>query len=212
MRLANFATCALIAALLLPSTATVAQDGSAAAASAAPDTPAAGSSPTDSTAPASSREPLPEGLLALVPEQAAGLALREQATTFDVEEMRANSGELELSVLDGLIGAAGDPTEGLGVAAAFATTADSTGGILLQVIRVPGMLAADGVGFWIEMLDLANAVAEVEEVKIGGKTVTIYLSADDPDVAAHLYGVDGAAWLIIASDQAMLDDLFSQLP
>lgn len=210
MRLAKITTCALTAALLLPAAA-AAQDDTAA--SAAPDVPPASSSPASSTPPAAlGTEPVPEGLLALIPAEVAGLALREQATAFGVEEMRANSGEQELQVLDRLISAAGDPTEGLGVAATFATTADGAGGILLQVISVPGMSAADGVGFWTEMLDLANATSEIEQVEIGGKSVTTYLRADDPDVMAHLYGVDGAAWLIIASDQAMLDDLISQLP
>ena len=157
-------------------------------------------------------EPAAEALLALIPVEAAGLALRERATTFGAAEMRANSAEEELALLDELIGAGGEPAAGLGVAAVLATTADGAGGILMQVINVPGMLPDDGIDFWTGMLDLANEDSVVETVEIAGKTATTYLSPTDPEVTAHLYSVEGAAWLIIASDQDMLDDVFSQLP
>jgi hypothetical protein len=153
-----------------------------------------------------------EALLELVPIEAAGLPLREQATTFGLEELRANSAEQELAVLESLISAAGAPADGIGVAAVLATTADGAGGILLQVIEVPGMRPEDGITFWRAMLDLANETSTVGQLEVGGKNVPTYVSPADPDVLAHLYSVDGAAWLIIASEPDMLEDVFSRLP
>lgn len=225
MRLAKLSLGMLTAALLLPSVGAVAQDD--APASAASVAPLAAASPAASAVPASdggepasdggepaadSSQPATDALLVLIPVEAAGLALRQQATTFGAAELRANSAEEELALLDKLIGAAGEPADGLGVAAVLATTADGAGGILMQVIKVPGMLPDDGIAFWTGMLDLANESSVVERVEIAGKTATTYVSPADPNVTAHLYSVDGAAWLIIASDQDVLDDVFGQLP
>lgn len=217
MRLASIATAGLIAALLLPSAGALAQDDAAASSAPGSALPTAspGASPVASAAvgeAAAESEAAAEALLELIPIEAAGLPLREQATTFGVEEMRANSAEQELAVLERLISAAGAPADGIGVAAVLATTADGAGGILLQVIGVPGMRPEDGIAFWSAMLDLANETSSVEQLEVGGKTVTTYVSPADPDVMAHLYSVDGAAWLIIASEQDMLEDVFSQLP
>ncbi len=213
MRLDRIATAVMSAALLLLPAAALAQDASLSPASPLPAAPdVASAAPIGSAAPVASLDPAAEALLALIPVEAAGLPLRAGATTFGIEEMRANSADNELVVLDRLISDAGDPTEGLGVAAAFATTADGSGGILLQAISVPGMMPQDGVAFWVSMLDLANQTSATEEVQIAGKTVTAYTSPDDPGLTANLYATDGAAWLIIASDPAMLDDLLTQLP
>ena len=218
MRLALIPAGLLTAALLLSAAGAAAQDD--APGSPAPEaspltaSPAASAEPpADGSVPAADgSEPAAEALLALIPVEAGGLALRERATTFGAAEMRANSAEEELALLDELIGAGGEPAAGLGVAAVLATTADGAGGILMQVIKVPGMLPDDGIDFWTGMLDLANESSVVETVEIAGKTATTYVSPTDPDVTAHLYSVEGAAWLIIASDQDMLDDVFSQLP
>jgi hypothetical protein len=218
MRLAMIPTALLTAALLMSAAGAAAQDD--APGSPAPEAPPLPASPAasdlppvnGSEPPANGNEPTAEALLALIPVEAAGLALREQASTFGAAEMRANSAEEELALLDELIGAGGEPAAGLGVAAVLATTADGAGGILMQVINVPGMLPEDGIDFWTGMLDLANEDSVVETVEIAGKTATTYLSPTDPGVTAHLYSVEGAAWLIIASDQDMLDDVFSQLP
>jgi hypothetical protein len=225
MRLAMIPTALMTAALLMSAAGAAAQDD--VPGSPAPEAPPLAASPiADGSAPANGSEPPADGsepphdggepaaeaLLALIPVEAAGLALRERATTFGAAEMRANSAEEELALLDELIGAGGEPVAGLGVAAVLATTADGAGGILMQVISVPGMLPDDGIDFWTGMLDLANEDSVVETVEIAGKTATTYLSPTDPEVTAHLYSVEGAAWLIIASDQDMLDDVFSQLP
>ncbi len=201
MRSIRLATAVISAALLLPTGAALAQEAS----------PSTGS-PLPAAVEEASVDPAVDALLTLIPVEAAGLALREGAATFGAEEMRANSADDELVLLDQLISAAGGPTEGLGVAAVFATTADGDGGIMLQAISVPGMLPQDGVTFWASMLDLANETSATEEVDVAGKTVTRYTSPDDPGITAHLYGTDDAAWLIIASDPAMLDDLLTQLP
>ncbi len=207
MRLVHIATTVMSAALLLPAGTALAQEASPSTGS-----PLPAASADASVIPDASADPAVDALLALIPVEASGLALREGAATFGAEEMRANSADDELVLLDQLISAAGDPTEGLGVAAVFATTAEDDGGIMLQAISVPGMLPPDGVKFWSSMLDLANETSQTEEVEIAGKTVTAYTSSDDPGITAHLYATDGAAWLIIASDPAMLDDLLTQLP
>lgn len=207
MRLTNITTIALAATLLLPSGTALAQDPSPTMAD-----PMASAAPAATEAPLASATPVAQDLLALIPVEAAGLALREQAVTFSADEMRANSAEDELVVLDALIDAAGRPTEGMGVAAVFATTADGVGGIMMQAIKVPGMQPKDGVAFWTSMLDLANETSSTEQAEIAGKSATSYVSPDDPNITAYLYGADGAAWLIIASDEAMLDDIFTQLP
>lgn len=217
MRLASIATAGLIAALLLPSAGAMAQDDAAASSvpGSVPPSASPGASPAPSAAvgeAAADGEAAAEALLELVPIEAAGLPLREQATTFGVEELRANSAEQELAVLESLISAAGAPADGIGVAAVLATTADGAGGILLQVIEVPGMRPEDGITFWRAMLDLANETSTSEEVDVAGKTAIAYTSPDDPDMTAHLYAVEGAAWLIIASDAALLEDVLSELP
>ncbi len=209
----RLATAVIGAALLLPTSSALAQEASPRLGSPLPAASADSSAAPDASAVAeASAAPAVDALLALIPVEAAGLALREGAATFDAEEMRANSGDDELVLLDQLLSSAGDPTEGLGVAAVFATTAEGDGGIMLQAISVPGMLPQDGVTFWASMLDLANEASQTEEVQIADKSVTAYTSPDDPGITAHLYGTDGAAWLIIASDPAMLADLLTQLP
>ncbi len=206
MRLKTIATAAIASLLLLPTGVTLAQEpepvespgAAAAAASGAPD---AGTSA------------VADAVLELIPVEAGGLALREQAMTFSGEEMRDNSDADELALLDAAIASAGDPAvELMGVAAVLATTSNGQGGLMLQGLKVPGMPVADGLTFWTSMLDLANETSTTTEVAIGGKSAISYTSPDDPDVTAHVYAVDGAAWLIIASDPDILEALFAQLP
>ena len=83
---------------------------------------------------------------------------------------------------------------------------------MLQALEIPGLAAPDGIAFWTAMLDLANETSASEEVDVAGKTAIAYTSPDDPDITAHLYAVEGAAWLIIASDAGLLEDVLSELP
>ncbi len=191
MRFAKTATAVLALALLLPAGTVAAQDAS----------------------PVPSAEPPVGVALDLIPTEAGGLVLREQAMTFSGQEMRDNSDADELVLLDTAIAAAGDPEiDSMGVAAVLASTADGQGGIMLQAIEIPGLAPSDGIAFWTAMLDLANETSTSEEVDVAGKTAVAYTSPDDPDMTAHLYAVEGAAWLIIASDAALLEDVLSELP
>lgn len=191
MRLAKAATAVIALALLLPAATTVAQDGS----------------------PAASTDRAVTGALDLIPVEAGGLVLREEAMTYSGEEMRDNSAADELALLDIAIAAAGDPDiDTMGVAAVLASTADGQGGIMLQALEVPGLPAPDGIAFWTAMLDLANETSSSEEIDVAGKVAVAYTSPDDPDVTAYLYAVEGAAWLIIASDPVILGDVLAELP
>lgn len=188
---------ALSAALLLPTAAASAQDD--AQSSPAPDASAA----TDDTRLAE--------LQALVPENLAGLPLREQLQLATGETLAEVMSDAERTVLDGML-EANDKTLADYAAASVLLSITDTDVVVVQAHRISDIDASATIGSWAEILSLNLDEPLVRDEVIAGHDVTLVTDTSQPNFAPlYLLPAGDVVWMVVAADEALVEEAVNVL-
>ncbi len=183
----------LVAALLLPSGATLAQDDST-----APD-------PTADASPAA-QDPRFAELEALVPPALAGLPLGDNLVFATGEELFDIMPPEDSAILEGVLEANGKTVADYAAATTWLPTSDSDI-VVVQAHRIAGVDASETVGAWVEIVSVNLEDPQSAEGFIAGSPVTLVFDASSPEVPTlHLFTAGDVMWMIIAADKAIVEE------
>ena len=184
-------TLVLAAALLLPAAAAHAQDEAA-------DTPV-----PEAAVAADTRL---DELRALVPENLAGLPLREELQLATGEGLADVMTEDERTVLVGMLQANGKTfAEYAAASATLSITDDDI--VVVQAHRVSDVDASGTVEAWVEVLGLSAGEPLIDKEVIAGRDVTIVSDAARPDFPQlFLFPAGDVVWMVVAADRALVDE------
>jgi hypothetical protein len=191
-RLHPLSALALTASLLLPAGTAMAQDD--AVASAGPDAAAAG------------QDPRLTELVALLPAELAGVSLADNLTLATGEQLLALMRPEEAAIIEGVLDVGGRTVADYAAATTWLPVA-ATDVVVLQAHRIAGVDASTTVDAWVEVLTVNLADPQVSEGLVAGRPVTLVSDASAPEVPTlHLFPVDDVTWMIVAADQAIVEE------
>ncbi|MFO7531112.1 MAG: hypothetical protein R6W93_01535 [Candidatus Limnocylindrales bacterium] len=191
-RLHPLSALALTATLLLPAGTAMAQDD--AVASGGPDAAAA------------EQDPRLTELVALLPAELAGVSLADNLTLATGEQLLALMRPEEAAIIEGVLDVGGRTVADYAAATTWLPVA-ATDVVVLQAHRIAGIDASATVDAWVEVLTVNLADPQVSEGMVAGRPVTLVSDAGAPEVPTlHLFPVDDVTWMIVAADQAIVEE------
>lgn len=147
-----------------------------------------------------------EELTALVPENLAGLPLRENLQAATGEQLAEQMSDDERAVFEAMLSANGK-TLGDYAAANILVPITDTDFIVLQPHRVSGIDAHATIDAWVEILGLNAEQPRVVEQVIAGRDVSLVSDDARPDFPLlHLFAGADVVWMVVAEDEALVEE------
>ncbi len=145
-------------------------------------------------------------LTLLVPENLAGLPLRENLEVATGEQLLEQMSADERAVFEALLTANGKTISDYAAANALVPITD-TDFIVVQPHRITGIDAAATIDRWLEILDLNAAEQRVTEQVIAGRDVTLISDDARPDFPLlHLFADADIIWMVVAEDDSLVEE------
>ena len=147
-----------------------------------------------------------EELTALVPENLAGLPLRENLQAATGEQLAEQMSDDERAVFEAMLSANGK-TLGDYAAANILVPITDTDFIVVQPHRVSGIDAHATIDAWVEILGLNAEQPRVVEQVIAGRDVSLVSDDARPDFPLlHLFAGADVVWMVVAEDEALVEE------
>jgi hypothetical protein len=145
-------------------------------------------------------------LQALVPENLAGLQLRDELQMATGEDLAAVMTEDERTVLEGMLQANGKTlTDYAAVSATLPITDDHIA--VVQAHRVTGVDASRTIEAWVKVLGLDADEPLIKTEVIASRDVTLLSDAARPDVPQlFLFPAGDVVWMVVAADRALVEE------
>jgi hypothetical protein len=145
-------------------------------------------------------------LTLLVPENLAGLPLRENLQVATGEQLLGEMSADERAIFEALLTANGKTITDYAAANAIVPITD-TDFIVVQPHRISGIDAAATIDAWIELLDLDAQEPRVTEQVIAGRDVTLLSDDARPDFPLlHLFAAADIVWMVVAEDDSLVEE------
>jgi hypothetical protein len=147
-----------------------------------------------------------EDLTALVPENLAGLPLRENLQAATGEQLAEQMSEDEWAVFEAMLSANGKALSDY-AAANILVPVTETDVIVVQPHRVSGIEAGATIEAWVEILSLNAQQPRVVEQVIAGRDVSLVSDDARPDFPLlHLFAGEDIVWMVVAEDEALVEE------
>ncbi len=147
-----------------------------------------------------------EELRALVPEQLAGIPLREELTTATGEELAASMSDDERAVFEEMLAVQGKTLGDYAAANAYLPISD-TEVVVVQAHRVDGIDAELTVDVWLEILGLNTERPRFVEESIAGRSVMLVSDDARPGFPLlNLFAAGDVVWVLVAADGALAEE------
>lgn len=147
-----------------------------------------------------------EELIALVPENLAGLPLRENLEAATGEQLAEQMSEDERAVFEAMLSANGKTFGDYAAANIFVPITD-TDIVVVQPHRVSGIDAHATIDAWVEILGLNAEQPRVVEQVIAGRDVSLVSDDARPEFPLlHLFAGEDVVWMVVAEDEALVEE------
>lgn len=147
-----------------------------------------------------------EDLAALVPENLAGLPLRENLQAATGEQLAEQMSEDERAVFEAMLSANGKTLSDYAAANIFVPVTD-TDFVVVQPHRVSGIEAEATIDDWVEILGLNAEQPRVVEQVIAGRDVSLVSDDARPDFPLlHLFAGGDVVWMVVAQDEVLVEE------
>lgn len=147
-----------------------------------------------------------EDLTALVPENLAGLPLRENLQAATGEQLAEQMSDDERTVFEAMLAANGKTLSDYAAANILVPVTD-TDFVVFQPHRVSGIEAEATIDDWVEILGLNAERPRVIEQVIAGRDVSLVSDDARPDFPLlHLFAGGDVMWMVVAQDEALVEE------
>jgi hypothetical protein len=150
-------------------------------------------------------------LVGLLPQALLGLPLGAELRLVTGEGLAAGLPPGELAVIEALLEAE-DKTLADYAAASTRLRPSDTQVVFIEAHRLAGVDAARTIDAWVEIYSMNVTDPRVVEGFVGGREVKLMTDAADERVPTlHLFPADDVAWMMWASEQALVDGAIEEL-
>ena len=151
-------------------------------------------------------------LLALVPEQLAGIPLREDLQIATGEQLAGQMSDDEYAVFEAMLVEQDRSFADYAAASLYLPITD-TQVVVVQAHRVDGIDASRSIDGWIEILGLNAEQPRVVATSIAGREVVLVSDDGSPDFPpVTMFAAGDVVWMVVSANEALVEEAVRALP